>query len=100
MPVFVARGVRHLTETNLECYFLAGIIVEIKTEGVKTLFSKSIEAAGPGVRIDGQSHRYCSGYSAKEINVAEVDSGDPPERLVYQNGETYQALLGWKKIVF
>jgi hypothetical protein len=25
-----ARGMHHLTETNLECYFLAGIIVEIK----------------------------------------------------------------------
>jgi hypothetical protein len=73
-----ARGMHHLTETNLECYFLAGIIVEIKTEGVKTLFSKSIEAAGPGVWIDGQSHRYCSGYSAKEIKVAEVDSGILP----------------------
>ena len=46
-----ARGMHHLTETNLECYFLAGIIVEIKTKGVKTLFSKSIGAAGPGIWI-------------------------------------------------
>jgi hypothetical protein len=41
VPVFIASGVGHLTETNLECYFLAGIIVEIKTKGVKTLFPKS-----------------------------------------------------------
>jgi hypothetical protein len=65
VPVFVARGVRDLTEKNLERYFLAGIIVEIKAKGVNTLFSKSIGAAGPGIWIDGQSHRYCSGCSAK-----------------------------------
>jgi hypothetical protein len=75
VSVLVARGVRHLAETNLECYFLAGIIVEIKTKGVKTLLSKSIGAADPGIWIDGQSHRDGSGCSAKEIKVAEVDSG-------------------------
>jgi hypothetical protein len=72
--VFIASGGRHLTETNLECYFLAGIIVEIKTKGVKTLFPKSIGAAGPGLWIDGQGHCYCPRCSAKEIKIAKVDS--------------------------
>jgi hypothetical protein len=74
VPVFIASGVRHLTETNLECYFLAGVIVEIKTKGVKTLFPKSIGAAGPGIWIDGQGHCYCPRCSAKEIKIAKVDS--------------------------
>src|ERR1700688_4049426 len=72
--VFIASGVRHLTETNLECYFLPGIIVEIKTKGVKTLFPKSIGAAGLGIWIDGQGHCYCPRCSAKEIKIAKVDS--------------------------
>jgi hypothetical protein len=93
-----ARGMHHLTETNLECYFLAGIIVEIKTEGVKTLFSKSIEAAGPGVWIDGQSHRYCSGYSAKEIKVAEVDSGILPSGWSIKMVRHIRLSLGGRKL--
>lgn len=62
--MFVARGVRQLAETNLECYFLAGIIVEIKTEGVKTSLPEKYRGRA-GIWIDGQSHRYCPGVPRK-----------------------------------
>jgi hypothetical protein len=74
VPVFVVRAVCHLTEKNIESYILAGIGVEIKTKGVKTLFPKSVRAADPGIWIDGQGHRYRPRRSAEEIKVAEIDS--------------------------
>jgi hypothetical protein len=47
VPVFVTYAVFHLTETNLECYFLTGIIVEVKTKGVKTSSRKVLEPPAP-----------------------------------------------------
>jgi len=44
----------HLTETNFECYFFAGIIVEIKTKGVKTFFPK---ASPMGSKLNSRSLR-------------------------------------------
>jgi hypothetical protein len=72
--VFVSRAVGHLIETNLECYFLAGIVVEIKTKGVKTLFPKSV---GPPAPASGSMVRAIATVprcSAKKIKVAKIDS--------------------------
>src|SRR6202051_3118967 len=52
----------------------------------------------PRVWIEGQSHRYCSGYSAKEIKVAEVDSGILPSGWSIKMVRHIRLSLGGSKL--
>jgi hypothetical protein len=75
VPVLAAIGVRGRAELDLEGDVFAKIAIRVKAKGVQSFLAESVWRAHSGVRIHGQSHDRCAGAAAKQVEVADVNSG-------------------------